>query len=49
MLSEELVSMLLVSMLLVSRKIHRSESENSGFGGENCSSREKDRKPKYKM
>ena len=31
------------------KKIYCSESENSGFGGENCSSREKDQKSKYKM
>ena len=31
------------------KKIYRTESENSRFGGGNCSSREKDKKSKYKM
>ena len=33
----------------IQRKIHCTELENSGFGGENWSPREKDRKTRYKM
>ena len=31
------------------RKSHGTKSKNSGFGGENCYSKEKDRKSKHKM
>ena len=30
-------------------KVTAQNQKNSGFGGENCSSREKDRKSKHKM
>ena len=31
------------------KKIHSAESKNSRFGGEHCSSREKDGKSKHKI
>ena len=48
-LEEMLVKSLRGNHWKIWRKIYCTKSNYSGFGRENCSSREKDRKSKYKM